>query len=206
MTQNDCDIPPGGEPETPDQRKIEDTAAHYLEPEEIGPRERNVIRRLLSRRTVATDMNRRFDSRRDVGDRLADGVATFGGSWTFILCFIGFLTLWTLGNILARGEAPDPYPFIFLNLILSMLAAFQAPIIMMSQNRQAEKDRLNASHDYEVNLKSEIEIMALHEKLDRMRNEELRAIVAKQEEQITLLGDLLRQAIHNLPQDAPPKS
>ena len=109
-------------------------------------------------------------ARREFGDRVADSIARVGGSWTFIISFIVFLVVWTLGNVWLLGrEGFDPYPFIFLNLVLSMIAALQAPVIMMSQNRQSERDRLDAAHDYEVNLKAEIEIMALHEKLDELQ-------------------------------------
>ena len=120
-------------------------------------------------------------------------VAEFGGSWTFISLFGAVLAVWALINtvVLIFG-AFDPFPFIFLNLMLSMLAAVQAPIILMSQNRQAAKDRLTAQHDYEVNLKAELEIMALHDKFDQMRNEQLAQMLAKHEEQIKLLTDLVK--------------
>jgi uncharacterized membrane protein len=127
------------------------------------------------------------------GERLADSVAEFGGSWTFIMLFGAFLVVWTGANVWLLTRPPDPYPFIFLNLLLSMVAALQAPIIMMSQNRQAAKDRRNAAADYECNLKAEIEIMALHDKLDEMRNEHLATLVASQQEQIALLKRLLEQ-------------
>jgi len=107
---------------------------------------------------------------RDFWERLADHVARVGGSWTFISGFAAALALWMGWNLLAtsRGAAFDPYPFIFLNLILSMLAAVQAPVILMSQNRQAARDRAMAEHDYRVNLRAELEIMHLHDKLDLM--------------------------------------
>ncbi|WP_246038886.1 DUF1003 domain-containing protein [Peristeroidobacter soli] len=146
------------------------------------------------RRTPLQDPNRRLDAEATLGDRLADRVAGFGGSWAFILGFIVFLICWAAFNLLAgREHAPDPYPFIFLNLILSMLAALQAPIIMMSQNRQADKDRLMATHDYEVNLKAEIEIMALHEKLDAVRTQQLNELLLKQQQQLDLLIRLVAQ-------------
>ena len=108
-----------------------------------------------------------------VGDRLADAIARIGGSWGFIIGFFAFLLFWVATNTLfLTADRFDPYPFIFLNLVLSMVAAVQAPIIMMSQNRAATRDRLDASHDYEINLKAEIEILALHEKLDAMRRED----------------------------------
>lgn len=110
-------------------------------------------------------------------ERTADAVARFGGSWAFIGMFAAFLAVWSLLNInLPREAVFDPYPFIFLNLILSMLAAVQAPFIMMSQNRQASKDRQMAIYDYEVNVKAEIEIMALHDKLDALHREQAVAL------------------------------
>ena len=138
--------------------------------EEMPERERRVIERIARRLAVARNVNRDFDDKMTFGQRLADRVAAFGGSWTFIVAFGVVLALWVALNtvVLAAGAAFDPYPFIFLNLVLSMLAALQAPVIMMSQNRQTLKDRLAAAHDYEVNLKAEIEIMALHEKIDRL--------------------------------------
>jgi uncharacterized membrane protein len=113
------------------------------------------------------DVNEVFDARLTVGQRLADRVAAIGGSWGFIIGFSVFMVAWAILNtmVLAR-HAFDPFPFIFLNLMLSMLAALQAPIIMMSQNRQAAKDRLEMRLDYETNLRSEAEIASLHEKID----------------------------------------
>ncbi|HEX3157197.1 MAG TPA: DUF1003 domain-containing protein [Gemmatimonadaceae bacterium] len=132
------------------------------------------------------------------GERLADRLATFGGSWRFILIFLGFLAVWVVLNamILApRHEAFDPYPFIFLNLFLSMLAALQAPVIMMSQNRQAARDRQAANHDYRVNLKAELEIRSLHEKLDELREGRWTDLVTMQRDQIRLLERLLDDAV-----------
>jgi len=105
--------------------------------------------------------------------RLADQVAKVGGSWGFIFTFIAVLVLWVSGNIFLAKRAPDPYPFIFLNLILSMVAALQAPIILMSQNRQGLIDRAAAEHDYVVNLRAELEIMLLHDKLDALRERDI---------------------------------
>ena len=114
------------------------------------------------------------ESRLTFGERLADKVAEFGGSWMFIMLFGGFLAAWALLNTaVLHSRAFDPYPYVFLNLILSMVAALQAPVIMMSQNRQAARDREVAAHDYEVNLKAELEIMSLHEKLDDLRQRQL---------------------------------
>lgn len=131
---------------------------------------------------------------RSLGERMADKVAEFGGSWAFIALFCGFLFAWSiLNSLILRTGAFDPYPYIFLNLILSMLAAVQAPIIMMSQNRLAKKDRETAEHDYEVNLKAEIEIMGLHEKLDDMRAAQMTRLIAYQQEQLEILTALLRR-------------
>ncbi|KAK0351431.1 hypothetical protein LTR94_024977, partial [Friedmanniomyces endolithicus] len=121
----------------------------------------SAIRRVAERRAVSQDINETFDGGQTFGERLADRVAAFGGSWTFLIAFGLFLMVWTGANLLLGRDGFDPYPFIFLNLMLSMVAAAQAPIIMMSQNRQAQKDRLDAGNDYQVNLKAEIEIMAL---------------------------------------------
>lgn len=133
-----------------------------------------VLQSAVDRTPISRDQNETFDETRSLGDRVADAVARFGGSWGFILGFVAFLALWVATNVwLLRMDPFDPYPFIFLNLLLSMVAALQAPVIMMSQNRQGERDRIAASHDYAVNLKAEIEIMALHEKLDEMRHREI---------------------------------
>ena len=135
----------------------------------LAERDRRVIQRVARRTYVARDVNHVFENRLTVGQRLADRVAVIGGSWSFIVGFGVFLAIWAGVNVLVLAErAFDPYPFVFLNLLLSMLAALQAPIIMMSQNRQAAKDRLAAALDYEVNVKSETAISELHDKVDRL--------------------------------------
>ena len=160
----------------------------------LAERERHVLSRIAERVHISRDVNQTFDEQMTVGERLADKVAEFGGSWTFILLFAGFLVVWAIVNtIVLVSSAFDPYPFVFLNLILSMLAAVQAPIIMMSQNRQATKDRLAAAHDYEVNLKAELEIMRLHEKLDEVRSQQLAKVIQQQEEQNRTLAGLLER-------------
>jgi uncharacterized membrane protein len=136
--------------------------------DQLPDRDRRVIAR-VARRLHTRNLNQVFEQRLTLGERLADRVASVGGSWTFIAGFGLFLLMWAVINgVLLAQHAIDPYPFIFLNLLLSMLAAVQAPIIMMSQNRQAAKDRLAAALDYEVNLKSEIAIAELHAKMDRL--------------------------------------
>ncbi len=156
-------------------------------------RKRRILKHVAERTVVSRDLASEPGEKDSFGIWLADKVAEFGGSWTFIMIFVAFLVSWAVLNtiILVTG-ALDPYPFIFLNLLLSMVAALQAPIIMMSQNRQSQKDRLTAQHDYEVNLKAELEIMALHEKVDHLRNEQLTQMLAKHEEQIKLLTELVK--------------
>ena len=156
----------------------------------LSVRERQVIARVVNRHTVSRNVNQAFEERRSVGDRLADQVAAFGGSWTFIILALIALLAWVLLNsaLLALGGSSfDPYPFIFLNLILSMLAALQAPIIMMSQNRQSARDRLAAGLDYEINLKAELEIMGLHKKMEDMQVEHIGGLLRLGQEQCRLL-------------------
>ena len=126
---------------------------------------------------------------RSFGERLADRVAAVGGSWGFIIGFGLALTVWMGWNTFTRAAhlSFDPYPFIFLNLMLSMLAAIQAPVIMMSQNRAAARDRQAAEHDYVVNLRAELEIMHLHDKLDALRDREMVELLKRQSEAIRLL-------------------
>ena len=151
-------------------------------------RQRTHISRNLSH-TAAPD-------REALGARAADAVAGFGGSWTFVLLFFFTTLAWMVVNTLLlawQGHTFDPYPYILLNLVLSMLAAIQAPIILMSQNRQADKDRVRSEHDYEVNLKAELEIMLLHEKIDQLQNQQWHELLALQREQLQLLEGLLLQ-------------
>jgi uncharacterized membrane protein len=156
----------------------------------LSEAERNVLQSAVERRAVAQDTNRAISRGLSMGDRLADSIARIGGSWGFITGFVIFLAVWTALNVWLLGrDSFDPYPFIFLNLLLSMLAALQAPVIMMSQNRQAARDRIDATHDYEVNLKAEIEIMALHEKLDELRHQEIVAM----HEDIRRMADEIRR-------------
>jgi len=111
-----------------------------------------------------------FASRRTIGQRAADNLTKWAGSWTFIIAFLGFLLIWMLANVYAWINSWDPYPFILLNLVLSTIAALQAPIILMSQNREAQRDRIRAEYDYRVNVKAEKEIEHIQKQLDRMEN------------------------------------
>lgn len=174
---------------------IEDLEAKLKMDPETGASERRVIEHVRKRQHISRNIHREFAGKLTVGERLADRIALFGGSWTFILIFLTLLLAWIVLNSvhLARLGTPfDPYPFIFLNLVLSMVAALQAPVIMMSQNRHSAKDRLAAEHDYEVNLKSELEILALHQKIDMLREQQWMELVEMQKEQIKLLTELLK--------------
>ncbi len=135
---------------------------------------------------LSVDATARLEERRTLGERAADRLAAFGGSWTFLGLFGVFLVIWMAYN-LETASAFDPYPFILLNLMLSCIAAVQAPIIMMSQGRQAATDRAEARNDYEVNLKAEVQIAALHVKLDELREAQWRELMAAQQKQIELL-------------------
>jgi uncharacterized membrane protein len=157
-------------------KKPLELARHYLRKEThaLDDEERNVLASIDAHTPLSRDAADMDDDRATFGDRASDRVAAIGGSWGFIITFSIVLVGWMLLNsdVLPRWHAAfDPYPYIFLNLMLSTVAAIQAPIIMMSQNRQAKKDRLAASHDYEVNLRAELEIMRLHDKLDSLREE-----------------------------------
>jgi uncharacterized membrane protein len=162
----------------------------------LPEREHRVVQHFSDRLHISHDTNLEFEKKLTFGQRLADKVAAFGGSWTFIIIFAAILLTWVLLNtlILARhSNSFDPYPYILLNLFLSMLAAVQAPVILMSQNRQGVKDRLDAAHDYEVNLKAELEILSLHEKIDELREMKWSGLLQIQEEQIRLLTQLLKE-------------
>ncbi|WP_039918647.1 DUF1003 domain-containing protein [Cellvibrio mixtus] len=155
--------------------------------------ERSALEHVIKHQAMTEDPTRKLDQSATLGERLADRVAAFGGSWLFIGLFGGFMISWAILNTEILGKtAFDPYPYVFLNLVLSMLAAVQAPVILMSQNRQSAKDRQITMHDYEVNLKAEIEIMALHDKLDALRGEHLTDIINQQQKQIELLTQLLQ--------------
>ncbi|WP_284164272.1 DUF1003 domain-containing protein [Frigidibacter sp. SD6-1] len=155
--------------------RVRDLAAKLLSAgyDDLPEREQRVLRRIAARAAISRNVNESFRSELTFGQRVADRVAAFGGSWTFILLFAAMIVAWVASNLWLMTAPADPYPFVFLNLILSMIAAIQAPVIMMSQNRQAAKDREVAGHDYEVNLKAELEILSLHEKLDDMRQRQL---------------------------------
>lgn len=163
------------------------------ETKEISQLEKEVLEALENETLISENLGDVSAERLTLGQRIADKIAVFGGSWTFILSFFCFLLLWMAVNIwMLATRAFDPFPFILLNLILSCLAAIQAPIIMMSQNRQEQKDRQRSEHDYKVNLKAELEIRLLHEKLDHLIVHQNQKLLEIQEIQTDYLEDILR--------------
>ncbi|MCJ8163537.1 DUF1003 domain-containing protein [Pontibacter sp. E15-1] len=162
---------------------------------ELTSVEEEVIESIHQQELLTTNIEEELSENLTLGNRMADGIATFGGSWRFIIIFFSFLLLWMAVNIyLLAAEAFDPYPFILLNLILSCLAAIQAPIIMMSQNRQEGKDRQRSEHDYKINLKAELEIRMLHEKIDHLIVHQNQRLLEIQQIQVDLLEDLMTRS------------
>lgn len=156
--------------------------------------EKRVLTSLKDKKTISDTIEREDEPVLTFGQRVADKIADFGGSWTFIISFLVSLLLWICLNILwLANKGFDPYPFILLNLILSMLAALQAPVIMMSQNRQEEKDRIRAKNDYMINLKSELEIRMLHEKIDHLIMHQQEELLEIQKVQIDMMQDILQR-------------
>jgi uncharacterized membrane protein len=180
------------------EHRISELAERWLrkKPTDLTESEHQVLRHIAERKQITRHVGEAVGEQQTVGQRVADRVASFGGSWPFIFIFGAVLFTWIVLNslILLTGHHPfDPYPYILLNLVLSMLAAIQAPVIMMSQNRQGVKDRIQANHDYEINLKAEVEIMTLGEKLDDLRERRWEELIAIQVDQIKLLKELIEQ-------------
>jgi uncharacterized membrane protein len=168
--------------------------------ESLDERTKKVARHIAGRKHIARNVAKDFDVKPTLGQRAADAVASFGGSWTFVGLFAAVMLGWVGLNavlLMNRGQTFDPYPYILLNLFLSMLAAIQAPVILMSQNRQSEKDRISAEHDYEVNLKAELEIMLLHEKIDLLREQQWEELLQIQKQQLKLLAGLIERRDHS---------
>ncbi|HWD39092.1 MAG TPA: DUF1003 domain-containing protein [Fimbriimonas sp.] len=155
-----------------------------------------VIRSVQEHELLAKNVDKEFDKNQSFGERAADRIAAFGGSWKFIGIFSAVLFCWMAGNtaLIFRGGAkpPDPFPYIFLNLVLSCLAAIQAPVIMMSQNRQEERDRMRGDNDYKVNLKAEVEIRALNEKVDKLLNDQWKHLMEIQQMQVEMIQQMTR--------------
>jgi uncharacterized membrane protein len=161
---------------------------------ELSTLEEEVMRSLKEQELLSKNINIEFDQKLTLGQRLSDKLSDYAGSWGFILTFVGVLILWIVINtVLLVWRHFDPYPFILLNLVLSCLAAIQAPVILMSQNRQESRDRLRAEHDYLVNLKAELEIRHLHEKVDHLLRNQWQRLLEIQEIQTELMEELARQ-------------
>ena len=153
--------------------------------------EEEVVNSIHESDLLSKNINISYTEKTSVGAKISDQVAKFGGSWKFIITFFMILILWIiLNSIFLLNKTFDPYPFILLNLILSCIAAIQAPIIMMSQNRQEAKDRIRSENDYKVNLKAEIEIRTLHEKIDHLLLDQWSRMMQIQQVQLDMLGEL----------------
>ena len=160
---------------------------------ELTELDRQVAESIASHDTLAENTDEEFDDRRTLGEQLSDHLASFGGSWTFIIIFAVFLWVWIAYNLIVSENAQfDVYPFTLLNLILSTLAAIQAPIIMMSQKRQEAKDRLRSENDYRVNLKAELEIRHLHEKMDYLTSRQWQRLAEIQQMQLEVIQEMSR--------------
>jgi uncharacterized membrane protein len=161
---------------------------------ELSALDDEVIQSLQQHEILSNDITKQFDKDLTFGEQLSDRIASFGGSWRFIITFGAILVAWIILNAaLLWNRGFDPYPFILLNLILSCLAALQAPVIMMSQNRAEARDRLRAEHDYKINLKAELEIRHLHEKIDHLLRRQYNRLFEIQQIQIELLEELGRK-------------
>src|SRR5947208_15350466 len=161
---------------------------------ELSALDHEVIQSLEQHEILSADISKQFERKLTFGERLSDHIAEFGGSWRFLITFGVVIIVWIGANaVLLATRAFDPYPFILLNLILSCLAAVQAPIIMMSQNRAEARDRLRADNDYKVNLKAELEIRHLHEKIDHLLRRQYNRLFEIQQIQIELLEEISRQ-------------
>ncbi|UCG15024.1 MAG: DUF1003 domain-containing protein [Deltaproteobacteria bacterium] len=159
---------------------------------ELSSLEAEIVKSMKEHELLSRDINAEFARQLTFGEQLADKMAEFGGSWTFVLCFFGFLVAWMLINSVVLLWRPfDPYPYILLNLVLSCLAAMQAPVIMMSQNRQEDKDRLRSENDYRVNLKAELQIRHLNEKMDHLIMHQWQRLLEIQRIQMEFIEELV---------------
>ncbi len=178
----------------------EKAISEYLAKEvcDLSELEKNVLISVTNNKTITDKIEADDKQRFTLGQKIADKVASFGGSWTFIILFGAFILIWIFINVFwLVNKGFDPYPFILLNLLLSCLAALQAPVIMMSQNRQEEKDRDRSKKDYMINLKSEIEIRTLHEKIDHFIMDQQQELLELQKVQIDMMNDILKKIEKN---------
>lgn len=175
-------------------RRLYLTSLIQQEKGEIAAIDQDVMNAIKNNSILSENIQDEIEAELTFGQKLADGVAAFGGSWAFIITFFSFILIWMIINIWFLTTKPfDPFPFILLNLILSCLAAIQAPIIMMSQNRQEQKDRQRSEHDYKINLKAELEIKLLSEKIDHLLAHQNKKLLEIQELQTDYLEDLMKE-------------
>ncbi|MBB1194267.1 hypothetical protein DNC80_11395 [Flavobacterium sp. SOK18b] len=175
-------------------RRLYLTSLIILEKGEIAAIDQDVMEAIKNNSILSENIQDEIEAELTFGQKLADNVASFGGSWMFIITFFSFILIWMIINIWFLTTKPfDPFPFILLNLILSCLAAIQAPIIMMSQNRQEQKDRQRSEHDYKINLKAELEIKLLSEKIDHLLAHQNKKLLEIQEIQTDYLEDLMKE-------------
>lgn len=179
-------------------RRLYLTSLITQEKGEIAAIDKDVMEAIKNNSILSENIQDEIEADLTFGQKLADNVAAFGGSWTFIITFFSFILIWMIINIWFLAARPfDPFPFILLNLILSCLAAIQAPIIMMSQNRQEQKDRQRSEHDYKINLKAELEIKLLSEKIDHLLAHQNKKLLEIQEIQTDYLEDLMKELKKN---------
>jgi uncharacterized membrane protein len=175
-------------------RRLYLTSLITQEKGELAVVDEDVMNAIKNNSILSENIQDEIEAKLTLGQRLADKIALFGGSWSFIITFFSFIMIWIGINIWFLSSKPfDPYPFILLNLLLSCLAAIQAPIIMMSQNRQEQKDRQRSEHDYKINLKAELEIKLLSEKIDHMIVHQNKKLLEIQEIQTDYLEDLMKK-------------
>jgi len=161
---------------------------------ELSNLDKEVVKSLVNQESIVKNIDAQIDKKITVGERISDRIASFGGSWSFIIIFASILVVWVgINSYILLAKPFDPYPFILLNLFLSCLAAIQAPIIMMSQNRKESKDRARSENDYKVNLKAELEIRHIHEKLDNLTLNQWERLLRIQEMQIDMMSDLTKK-------------
>jgi uncharacterized membrane protein len=162
---------------------------------ELSDLEKEVLESMQQSELLSKNLNQEFAQKVTLGGKVADKIASFGGSWPFIAIFLSIIAAWiVINSLLLLERSFDPFPYILLNLVLGSIAALQAPVIMMSQNRQESKDRLRAEHDYKVNLKSELEIRNLHEKMDHLLTTQWQHLLEIQQIQTDLLEEILQKS------------
>jgi len=177
-----------------DLNKFRSQFVHGILTEEKGTLsefEKQVLDSIVERDILSKDVDASYDTKTSLGEKLSDKIARFGGSWPFIIIFLTFIVVWMITNIIILANRSfDPYPFILLNLVLSCIAAIQAPVIMMSQNRQESKDRVRSMHDYQINLKAEVEIRRLHDKIDHLLKQQGMRMLEIQQIQMDMMEEI----------------